>query len=165
MTLRPKHCHFLKHPQDACPDTRGSKVFPVVRGHVLMHAAAAALDARFLQTSANNGDGAAWSVCNDSNNWHEKVSDFIAESWPEPHTTRNSKDVRRNCKDKPHKPAPRRVVAQRCATPFRQPSAAAATTASSLRAAGPAPSRRFGSPCHGLTSLRCRRVPLRPFSV
>ncbi len=53
---------------------------------------------------------------------------------------------------------PRRVIAQRCAAPSRSPSAAFATTASSLRAANPAWSRLVGSPCFGLSSVRKRRV-------
>ncbi len=42
---------------------------------------------------------------------------------------------------------PRRVIARRCAAPSRSPSAAFATTTSSLRAANPAWSRLAGSPC------------------
>ena len=41
-----------------------------------------------------------WRVCNANNKayWHADVPEFIAESTREPHTTRNSRDVRRKCK-------------------------------------------------------------------
>ena len=55
----------------------------------------------------------------------------------------------------------RHVVAQRCATPSRHPSAAAAATASLSTAASPAWSRSSCCPCQRLPSLQGRTVPMR----
>ena len=62
---------------------------------------------------------------------------------------------------------PRRVAAQRCATPSRPPSGASATTTASLTAAGPARSRSSCCPCQRLPLFRWQRVLVRtgPFSL
>ena len=138
----------------------------VLRRHALMDAVAAALDARCLQTSANSGDRAAWRVCNEASDRRCGTKTFfLLSSCPlKTHESLIDGKMDREQNTTSHKPASalrlRCVVAPRCATPFRPPSAASATIASSLRAACPARSRLAWLPCLGLSSFRWRRVPL-----
>ena len=89
--------------------------------HVLVDGAAAALDARSLQTSANSGDSAAWCVFNNANKKHlgknTRLILSLSPLFTNTNNSRTDRDVDREQR-----------IARRCAAPSRPPSAASAIT-------------------------------------
>ena len=110
--------------------------WPVLRFLALLDAAAAALDARCVQTFANTGDRATWCDCNDASNNHLGKNTRLMLSL-DPHKPRTDRDVTEYKRKRDTKQPPRHVVAQRCAAPSGPQSGASATTASSSTAASP----------------------------
>ena len=127
-----------------------------------MDAAAAALDARHLQTFANTGDCAARVNRNPGVDQHVGTSTlliFIIRPTEQTHNPRTNhaqfeRDQTRNARDTrhTHRP-PHHAVARCCATSCRRPSAASAASAS-LSPPRSSCCRSLASPCvHGETLL------------
>ena len=143
--------------------------WPMLRRHVLMDAAAAALDARRLQTFANTGDCATRINKNPGVDQHLGTrtllilsSDPLNKRTDHAQITHISRDIRREMQGThdTHQP-PDHVVARCCATLRRRPNAASAASASLSPPAHQAPPR--SSCCRSLASpcTPWRNAPLR----